>query len=68
MSDREKRPDNKVEPVGVSDSHGLRRPYTAPQILSVERLEAAAATCDPPTGGFGKTSVIDGGSCVTLGS
>ena len=32
-----------------------RRPYTTPRVLSAERLEAAAATCDPPTGGFGKS-------------
>lgn len=34
--------------------HVTRRPYVPPQIVSAERLEAAAATCDPPVGGFGK--------------
>ena len=42
-----------------------KKPYEAPQILSVEDLEVAAAACDPPTGGFGKTQPIP---CTTLGS
>ena len=32
-----------------------RRPYEQPRILSAERLEAAAATCDG-SGGFGKSA------------
>ncbi len=31
-----------------------RRSYSAPRVLSAEQLEAAAATCAPPAGGFGK--------------
>jgi len=42
-----------------------KRTYTAPRILSVEALEAVAATCDPPAGGFGK---IIPTFCGTLGS
>lgn len=41
------------------------RPYSRPQVLSAEGLEAAAATCDPSTGGLGKTVPIP---CGTLGS
>lgn len=41
-----------------------KRPYEAPQILSEEPLEAVAATCNPPTGGFGKTGPI----CIRHGS
>jgi len=41
-----------------------RLPYEAPRILSVEPLEAVAATCDPPTGPFGKEVP----RCGTLGS
>jgi hypothetical protein len=44
-----------------------RRPYTSPKVLSAERLEAAAATCDPPAPPFGKT-VSAFGPCTTLGS
>ena len=45
-----------------------KKVYQAPQILSVERLEAAAAACDPPTGGFGKTVGGLGSPCTVLGS
>ena len=41
------------------------RPYSRPQVLSTEALEAAAATCNPPTDGFGKTGPP---TCGTLGS
>jgi hypothetical protein len=41
---------------GGSPSHGGgRRRYAPPRLLSSEPLELAAATCNPPTGGFGKT-------------
>lgn len=42
-----------------------KRPYEAPRVLSAEPLEAAAATCDPPTGAFGKSVPIP---CATVGS
>jgi hypothetical protein len=42
-----------------------KRPYSAPKVLSVERLEAAAATCDPPSGPLGKSVPMP---CGTLGS
>ncbi len=42
-----------------------RVPYARPQILSAEELEAAAASCDPAAGGFGKTLPSP---CGTLGS
>ena len=41
------------------------RSYSRPQVLSAEGLEAAAATCDPQEGVFGKTIPIP---CGTLGS
>ncbi len=44
---------------------GKRRTYVKPQVLSTERLEAAAATCQPQTGAFGKTVPVP---CGTLGS
>ena len=54
------------QPATNSDAKpGAKRPYTAPQILSAEPLEAAAATCAPPAGGFGKAVPIP---CGTLGS
>jgi len=40
------------------------RPYAPPRVLSTEKLEAAAATCDG-AGGFGKTIPTP---CGTLGS
>ncbi len=43
---------------------GRRRRYEPPRILSAEPLEAAAATCDPPSGGFGKSVP----SCNIFGS
>lgn len=52
-----KKKDNKVE--------SSLRPYGPPRIVSAEDLEAAAATCDPPAGGFGKQRPIP---CGTLGS
>lgn len=41
-----------------------RQPYAPPRVLSAEPLEAAAATCDPPSGPFGKSIP----PCFTLGS
>jgi hypothetical protein len=32
-----------------------KRPYEEPRIISEEPLEVAAASCNPPTGGYGKT-------------
>jgi len=43
-----------------------RRPYSAPRVLSAEQLEASAVTCDPPTGGFGKS--VPACNPATLGS
>jgi len=43
-----------------------RRPYAPPRVLSAEVLEAAAAICDPPTGGFGKSAPLC--NPATLGS
>ncbi len=43
----------------------LLRPYSRPQVLSAEGLEAAAATCDPQEPVLGKTIPIP---CGTLGS
>jgi hypothetical protein len=37
-----------------NESPRPRRSYSPPRLLSIEPLEAAAATCSPPTGGFGK--------------
>lgn len=31
-----------------------RQTYSPPRVLSSEQLEAAAVTCSPPAGGFGK--------------
>lgn len=42
-----------------------RRDYSPPRVLSAEPLEAAAATCNPPAGGFGKTVPFP---CSTGGS
>ena len=53
------------QPGDARPADGGRRPYTAPKILSAEPLEAAAATCQPQTGVFGKTVPIP---CGTLGS
>ncbi len=44
-----------------------KKTWEAPRILSDEPLEAAAATCDPPSGGFGK-SVADNCNPAMLGS
>ena len=41
------------------------RAYEAPAILCVEPLEVAAALCDPPAGGFGKSGPP---LCGTMGS
>jgi hypothetical protein len=52
-----KHPEDRPE-AGADESSAAtkpRRAYTPPKLLSVEPLEAAAATCDPPTGGFGKS-------------
>jgi len=35
-----------------------KKPYEAPRIVSDEPLEVAAALCDPPTGGFGKSDPL----------
>jgi hypothetical protein len=43
----------------------IRRQYSKPKVLSAEQLEAAAATCDPPVGGFGK---LGPPACGTPGS
>lgn len=56
---------------GGADRHNIaaeqtKRPYARPEVLSSERLEAAAATCDPPTGGYGKSVPIP--CSTTLGS
>ena len=51
--------------LGASSTAAGKRPYTAPRMLSAETLEAVAATCDPPTGAFGKTVPFP---CTTLGS
>ena len=48
-----------------SASENSKKPYEAPKILSVEPLEAVAANCDPPSGGFGKTVPFP---CGALGS
>lgn len=45
-----------------------KKPYQTPQILSNEKLEAAAVTCDPPEAPFGKTVGGLGSVCTTLGS
>jgi len=50
---------------GARLAESVKRPYTSPKILSVEFLEAAAATCSPPAGGFGKHIPTP---CGTLGS
>ncbi|MFT5098290.1 MAG: hypothetical protein ACI9HY_000398 [Planctomycetaceae bacterium] len=49
----------------TTTAESSRRPYTTPRVISAERLEAAAATCDPPAGGFGKTIPLP---CGVLGS
>lgn len=52
-----------------SDSSQNKKAYTPPRILSVERLEAAAATCSPSTGALGKAFDIGPPvQCSTLGS
>ena len=55
---------------GGADLHNMaaeqtKRPYARPEVLSSERLEVAAGTCDPPTGALGKTVPLP---CGTLGS
>ncbi len=50
---------------GRQASSGEKQPYEPPEILSSEPLEAAAATCQPPTPPLGKTVPIP---CQTLGS
>jgi len=42
-----------------------KRAYQAPRIVSAEPLEAAAATCQPQTGVFGKSVPVP---CGTVGS
>ncbi len=42
------------------------RSYTAPRIISAEKLELSGGVkCDPPTGGFGK---LIPGPCINAGS
>ncbi len=53
------------EDASAPDAKHLRKPYTAPQMLSVEPLEAVAATCNPPAAGFGKSVPVP---CGTAGS
>ena len=43
-----------------------KKHWQQPAILTVEPLEAAAATCFPPAGGYGKDS--NSPLCGTLGS
>jgi len=43
-----------------------KKPYTAPKILGTEKLEAAAATCQPAQSPFGKS--FPSPQCTTLGS
>ena len=55
---------------GGADRHNMaaeqtKRPYARPEVLSSERLEAAAATCDPAAPPFGKDVP---NTCGTLGS
>ena len=40
--------------LGATSGDDKRRIYSAPRVLSTEHLEAAAATCDPPTLPYGK--------------
>lgn len=42
----------------TAEAGSLRRAYTPPRILSAEKLEAAAAACDPPSGGVGKSAPL----------
>lgn len=61
--------ENDPEPDDQRNSgNGERRPYNSPRVLSAERLEAAAATCDPPVLPFGKNTAPGFGNCTTLGS
>jgi hypothetical protein len=41
---------------GSAESGAELRAYDPPQLISSEDLEVAAANCDPPTGGFGKSA------------
>ena len=40
--------------LGATSDDDKRRIYSAPRVLSIEHLEAAASTCNPPTGPYGK--------------
>ncbi len=53
-----------VENRNMADKQ-TKRPYARPEVLSSERLEAAAATCSPPAPPYGKTVPTP---CSTLGS
>ena len=44
------------ETEAAADPAVAKRPWSTPRVLSAEQLEAAATTCDPPTGGFGKSA------------
>jgi hypothetical protein len=55
MTDK-KQPESEREPDTLSDVQKPRRSYSPPRLLSIEPLEAAAATCNPPTGGVGKSA------------
>ncbi len=50
---------------GADERQKERRTYDRPQILSSDRLEAAAATCTITGPAFGKTVPVP---CGTLGS
>jgi hypothetical protein len=52
---------------GDSPAGEARRPYAPPRLLSSEPLELSAATCDPPTGTFGK-KFVPPNTCKHLGS
>lgn len=65
MSNSPEQPGSSQNADDASTAGSGKRSYEAPRVLSVEPLEAAAATCDPPTGGFGKSNPF---LCGTLGS
>ena len=44
----------KSRPVKEQQTGGTKKPYVAPQILSLEPLEAVAAACAPGNAQFGK--------------
>ncbi len=54
----------------TANSNESRRSYSAPCIISAEKLEAAASTCSTAPGQqvIGKNTGIAGNACQTLGS